>query len=469
MDKPGDLKLQDGSRIAVIGGGPAGSFFAYFTLMLADRVGLDLEVDIYEPRDFSLVGPPGCNMCAGIVSESLVQNMAAEGINFPPSVVQRGIDSYVLYMDVGAVRIDSSRREARIGATFRGSGPRDVKDVKWNSLDGYLMNLARDKGAKHIRARVNKVEWDADPATIPLAERRLTLKTQDGKSQTYDFVAVTTGVNTALLKVFQELNIGYDMPRTTKAYIREYYLGDQAIEKYIGASFHAFLPTLPNIEFAAIVPKGEYVTLALLGEDIDNATVDAFMADPAVKQCMPPGFEFDKIACWCGPRINLAGSAQPYGDRIVFVGDSGVTRLYKDGIGAAYRAAKAASTNVVFHGIAREDLAKHYGAFCRAMESDNNLGKFMFAVVRQIQRFRFSRRAILRMAMEEQKRPPTAHGGMSMVLWDMFTGSAPYGDVFKRTLHPVFWSNLAWNMAVCLVGRQDVSRPTQSALESGNQ
>ncbi len=447
------LPLQDGARIAVIGGGPAGSFFSNFVLTFADRVGLDLQVDIYEPRDFSLVGPPGCNMCAGIVSESLVQSMAAEGINFPTTVVQRGIDSYVLYMDVGAVKIDSSRREKRIGATFRGSGPRDVREVKWDSLDRYLMNLALAKGARQIRARVTDVKWDADAATTPLAERRLAVKASNGKTETYDFVAVTTGVNTALLKTFENLNIGYRAPKTTKAYIREYYLGDEAIEKFIGSSFHAFLPTIPNIEFGAIVPKGEYVTLALLGEEIDAATVDAFMADPLVKECMPPGFAFDQIACWCGPRINLTGSPQPYGDRIVFIGDSGVTRLYKDGIGAAYRAAKAAASNVVFHGIARDDLAKQYGAYCRAMERDNNVGKFMFAVVRQMQRFRFSRRAILRMAMAEQKRPPTAHGGMSMVLWDMFTGSAPYREVFIRTLHPIFWTRLLWNMLACLVTR----------------
>ncbi|OQY96887.1 MAG: hypothetical protein B6D41_04635 [Chloroflexi bacterium UTCFX4] len=466
MENSNTLKLKDGARIAVIGGGPAGSFFSNFVLMFADRLGLDIHVDIYEPRDFSLVGPPGCNMCAGIVSESLVQNMATEGINFPTTVVQRGIDSYVLYMDVGTVKIDSSRREKRIGATYRGSGPRDVKEVKWDSLDRFLMNLALEKGAQHIRARITDVKWDADAETTPLENRRLVLKTQNGKTETYDFVAVTAGVNTAILKAFQELNIGYQAPQTTKAYIREYYLGDQAIGEFIGPSFHAFLPTMPNIEFGAIVPKGEYVTLALLGEDIDTATVDAFMADPTVKECMPPGFAFDKIACWCGPRINITGSAQPYGDRVVFIGDSGVTRLYKDGMGAAYRAAKAAASNVVFHGIARDDLAKQYGAFCRAMETDNNIGKFMFAVVRQIQRFRFSRRAILRMASEEQKRPPTAHGGMSMVLWDMFTGSAPYREVFIRTLHPVFWTRLAWNMAVCLVTRAETPATTRTALET---
>jgi flavin-dependent dehydrogenase len=85
-----DLRLTDGSSVAVVGGGPAGSFFTYFLLQLAEHAGLALDVDLYEPRDFLQPAPQGCNMCGGIISESLVQNLAVEGINLPPSVIQRG-------------------------------------------------------------------------------------------------------------------------------------------------------------------------------------------------------------------------------------------------------------------------------------------------------------------------------------------------------------------------------------------
>ena len=61
-----------------LGGGPAGSFFSYFLLEMARDADVDVHLDIYEPRDFSQPGPAGCNMCGGIVSESLVQVLAAE-------------------------------------------------------------------------------------------------------------------------------------------------------------------------------------------------------------------------------------------------------------------------------------------------------------------------------------------------------------------------------------------------------
>jgi hypothetical protein len=37
---------------------------------------------------------------------------------------------------------------------------------------------------------------------------------------------------------------------------------------------------------------------------------------------------------------------------------------------------------------------------------------------------------------------------MSRVLWDTFTGSAPYANVLLRTMHPAFWVRLLWEIAL---------------------
>ena len=64
--------------------------------------------------------------------------------------------------------------------------------------------------------------------------------------------------------------------------------------------------------------------------------------------------------------MNIRGVAEPYADRIVFVGDAGVSRLYKDGIGAAYRTAKAAARAAVFQGVSADDFRRHYQPVWRA-------------------------------------------------------------------------------------------------------
>jgi hypothetical protein len=282
----------------------------------------------------------------------------------------------------------------------------------------------------------------------------LRVKTHGGTPQTYELLAVTAGVNTAVLRLFRELDIGYQPPRTTKCFVREYYLGEEAVGKNVGTSFHAFLLNVPGLDYAAIVPKSDYATLTLLGKDLDDDLLQALTNDPTLKRCFPPDFPMDQVACWCAPRINVKGSARPFGDRIVFIGDSGVSRLYKDGIGAAYRAAKAAATTAIFEGISAQDFKRHYSPTCRAMETDNTVGKVLFAVVGEIQKRRFARRAVLSMVLGEQRNGAVADRSMSMVMWDMLTGSAPYRDIFVRTLHPAFWFRLLRELVVSLADTQ---------------
>jgi flavin-dependent dehydrogenase len=439
----GDLQLDDGSRVGVIGGGPAGSFFSIFLLDIAERMGIDIGVDIYEPRDYTIPGPQGCNMCGGIISETLVQNLAAEGINLPPTIVQRGIDSYMLHMDVGSVRIDTPLQESRIGSVYRGPGPRDIKDIKWGSFDGFLQNLAIEKGTNVIAKRVDEILWQDG---IPLVSIR------NEEPQAYDLVTVAVGVNSASRKLFDNLNFEYETPRTTKTFIQEYYLGEEQIHEILGSSMHVFLLDLPRLEFAAIIPKGDYVSVCLLGEDIDKKLVASFLHSPEVKDCFPPAWDFDARSCNCSPRINISGSSQPYDDRIVFIGDSGVTRLYKDGIGAAYRTAKAAATTAVLQGISAADFKEYYWPACRNIETDNMIGQVMFLITRIIQGQRIARRALLRMTTNEQI-STNSNKRMSMVLWDMFTGSAPYKDIFIRTLHPSFIARFVGDLAVSVSGR----------------
>ncbi|MGB2958929.1 MAG: hypothetical protein WBG01_12440 [Bacteroidota bacterium] len=433
---PPRLELESGSRVAVLGGGPAGSFFSYFLLEMANRVGLDLHLDIYERRIFSTTGPAGCNMCGGIISESLVQTLATEGINLPTSVVERGIDSYVLHMDVGDVRIDTPLQEKRIASVHRGAGPKGMKEKKWESFDAHLQQLALNKGARLVQARVED---------ISLTEGRPHLKTRDTQEEPYDLLAVAVGVNTGVLKIFENLPIQYQSPKTTGTYISEFYLGEEVVEEYLGTSMHVFLLNIPRLEFAALIPKGDYVSLCLLGRDIDQPLVQAFLDSAEVKRCMPKGWILPQTFCHCSPKINLRAAPKPYADRIVFIGDSGASRLYKDGIGAAYRTAKAAANTAIFEGISSESFKKHFLPVCRHIENDNKVGKLIFIVTRDIQRRRFERRGVLRMVSKEQKKKSgTRH--MSTVLWDTFTGSAPYTDIFRRTLHPGFLGVFLWEI-----------------------
>lgn len=446
------LTLDHDSRVAVIGGGPAGSFFSYFLLDMAERVDLKIHVDIYEPRDFRLTAPSGCNMCGGVIYESLVQSLAVEGINLPTTVVQRGIKCNMLHLDIGSTQIQTSLHEKRIATTFRGAGPRDLKQDLYVGLDSYLMQVATAKGARHIPDRVTKVRWLTDPNGTDPQNKLVQIETKQTQFQTYELVAVTSGVNTGILKHFRDLDFGYQPPATTQLYVREYNLGEESVSKYVGSVFHGFLLDIPGLDYGAIIPKGKYVTICLLSShgNLDPGVMEIFLNDPAVRSTLPPDFSPSNYACRCGPRINVMGCSQPFGDRIVFIGDSGVSRLYKDGIGAAYRSAKIAASTAIFQGISAKDFETYYQPFCREMDVDNRIGKLLFKAISQVKKMQFARRAVLRMVESEQQGQANAERGMSMVMWDMLTGGAPYKEVLKRVVHPEFWTRLLWNTILSL-------------------
>ena len=153
------FSLEDGSRIAVIGGGPTGSFFSIFALKMAKMMGKDINVTIYEPKDFTRDGPAGCNRCGGVISELLVQNLAVEGIILPESLVQRGINSYKLYTAHGKVLIETPTFERTIATIYRGGGPKGAAGKDKESFDNFLLNAAVREGAVHAPLKIDRIEY----------------------------------------------------------------------------------------------------------------------------------------------------------------------------------------------------------------------------------------------------------------------------------------------------------------------
>ena len=178
------IELADGSNIAVIGGGPAGSFFTYYALQFAERLGINISIDIYEAKDFGKIGSSGCNHCGGIVSESLVQKLSVDGILIPKEVIQRSINSYTLHIEQGKAIIQTPSQEHRIASVFRGCGPRGCTRQPERSFDNYLLSLCEKKGANIIRQKVSELERE---------ERGILVKSKKDTKE-YDFVVGGVGL-----------------------------------------------------------------------------------------------------------------------------------------------------------------------------------------------------------------------------------------------------------------------------------
>jgi flavin-dependent dehydrogenase len=309
-----------------------------------------------------------------------------------------------------------------------------------------LLRRAEDLGAQVIRTRVTDVGWENARPEVRFR----------GESRSYDLLVGATGINSSGWKLFAKLGLKSKRPRTTKTYITELNVGSAAISGTLGSSMHIFLLNIPRLDCAAIIPKGDYLTICLLGQDIDQDLIRSFFESPPVQRFFPNGRKLAAGACHCSPKINEREATKPYMDRVVLVGDCGATRLYKDGIGSAYRTAKAAARTAVFYGVSADDFRKHYRPLYRSIVRDNRYGRLIFTAVHRIKVFAPALHGVLRMAAREQADIGAAKR-MSIVLWDMFTGSAPYADTFFRTLDPRFLGEFM-RQSVRSAGRKQLLR-----------
>ena len=157
-------------------------------------------------------------------------------------------------------------------------------------------------------------------------------------------------------------------------------------------------------------------------------------------------------ACRCAPLVTLGDAAHPYGDRVILIGDCAMARLNKDGIGSAYRVAKIAAVTALFRGVSEEDFHRGYWPVCRTINRDNTFGKLIYQFVGIIKKSSLLKHAVMYMAAKEQKNRGNQRR-MSTVLWDMFTGSSSYRDVFLRCLHPGFLAGFIWNIIISIFVR----------------
>jgi flavin-dependent dehydrogenase len=429
----GEMFLEDGAKVAVIGGGPTGTLFSIFALKMAKMVELELDLTIFEPKDFSKQGGAGCNRCGGVISELMVQTLALEGINLPSSVIRQGINTYNLHTEKGDVFIETVDRERTIASVFRGMGPKGTTVQDKESFDDFLLKQAINEGAVHRSVKIDKIDYqNGKPVLFANGERVMEA----------DLVVGAVGVNDKSTGIFEGTGIGYRSPVTTKTAIAEIAVGRDLLQERFENTIHLFLLPIKGIKFAAMIPKSSYITLCILGKNLNREKVQTFLEHPSVTSLLPED-KLKKLGCMCLPLINTKAPRVPFADRMVICGDAGSTRLYKDGIGAAYIMGKAAAKTAVFNGVGKEHFREFYLPSYRSLITDNLYGNFMFKVTDLFRIFGLLTSTMLGIVRAEQKDTRDQKKVFSSILWDMFTGNERYRNIFFR--------NFKLRMKMCTV------------------
>ena len=397
--------------MCIIGGGPAGSFAALHLLRLSQLNNLHLEVLIFEPRDFSRPGPSGCNRCAGILSSRLWSNLSELSLSIPEDIIQADLQSYNIHLDHQSIRLDRPDPSRRIISVYRGGGPRLVQGAPEASFDQFLLAQAVNRGAVHIPHRVRSVQWEGQPV----------LSTANEKYPA-SLLVLATGINSR-----SPLGVEYKYrpPKT------EVMAQDEVFRPtgWDSGEVNAYFRRPKGLTFGAIIPKGRYLNISLLGKGFTRDTVDEFIHAQNLTHLL----QQDPLSCLCGcnPRISVSAARHYYGDRWVAVGDAAVTRLYKDGIGSAYQTTQSAMSIAMQNGISANTFHRFYAPVCRSIDDDNFYGLLLY----RLWNFILISPWILntwKAAVQWEMSQPVHERRHTNIIWGMLTGDEPYRQLFYR-------------------------------------
>ena len=437
-----NLRLQDGNRVAIVGGGPAGSFFANLLIQDASDRGLHLDVTIFDAKRFDEKGPKGCNMCAGVISQRLLDRLATLGFEIPESRIQSRVKEYRCITQDAEYSLYPPEDGHKILTVYRGNGPLLSDETANVSFDEFLLQRAVSGGARVETEPVRALHVDDDKATVTFGP--------SGKvsSVEVDLVVVATGLNTRFLEVLQKMGFGYRPPRTTRTCQAEIPFSDEQMRERFKDVITVFTLGLESVRFGAFTPKRDYLTLSLIGrKDLSKPDLMEFLQHPKVRALMPAGWEVPERLCVCFPNVATKAARRPFSDRLVVIGDAAANRFYKNGIESAFLSARRAVRTILRSGYSREAFRKEYLPHIKKMDSDNRAGRLVYWLNDRVSRNKIMRETQMRVALDN--RNPRARRLLSGMLWSTFTGNEPYWKILRKVLSPVLqWRIFSTGLAV---------------------
>lgn len=434
-------------RVGVIGGGPAGTICA---IALRRGGGARPEVTLFDGKSFGRVGPQGCNMCAGVITGEVLDQLAALGVPVTDGLIQRQITAHDLETQAGGVRIPGEPGK-RIYTVFRSAGPRTTTPDLAQSFDALLLQAAVDAGTIHVPAHVTAVEM---PAT-PDAPFRLHV----GEAwYEVDVLVGAFGVNSVLARHFTELGFGYRPPETYHVSQAELPVEPAFIETTFGNEIKIFSLSLPGIRFGALTPKRGHLTATVIGTDCGREALERLLLHPRVRAHLPNGWTMPTIFCHCAPRLPVTAAAHPVADRLLLIGDAHIARYLKGGIGSALFTAQLAARAILAGDVSRRALEAGYLRPCRKQYVvDNICGRVLFRLNDVMSASPLLARAGHWLVEREQRYPRWQDRHHTQILWHIFTGDAPYRAILRTVFSPASLLRMLRAMVLSACGRLPVS------------
>ncbi|MCK5312076.1 MAG: hypothetical protein KAJ62_08200, partial [Desulfobacteraceae bacterium] len=394
------IRLQDGSRVIVLGGGPAGSFFAIHLLRQAKKQHKNINVTIIERRMVQENLTPiqkfkGCNFCAGIISPRLQKELIKNNLKLPSEVICETF-THIWIQGLWKNFPLKVPAEQTILSVFRGTLPHK-KEGEDQGMDAFLLKKAIEEGAEIISGEIQSIQYNSEKRPFVM------IKPPTGETFTAqsDFVCICTGVNAYPEKEFkkdnfwrsyQKLNPLFTPPKVRPALIFEMKLGSRYLKKHMHKELYIIVSKSKklNLEHIALIPKREFLTIALVGKSVDNAMfpedtekiIKTVLSLSRIQSILPNiSFNNTPISCTCYPYMSVAPAKNSFSDRIAITGDALGARLYRDGLYSAFISSKALAKTLIDQGVDQKSLSEGYGWVTKWLKADNRYGKIVIGII----------------------------------------------------------------------------------------
>jgi flavin-dependent dehydrogenase len=272
-----------------------------------------------------------------------------------------------------------------------------------------------------------------------------------------DLVVGAFGVNTPLVREVEKLGFGYRPPATLSTFQAEFRVGTEDAKKRYGDNIHVYLSPLRTIRYATAIPKGDYLTVTVVGKKgMESTVLREFFDQHALGKTLPRLQPY----CFCYPRIAVSAARRPFSNRLVLIGDASFSRHYKNGIESAFLTARLAAEAAFERGVDADSFAAaYYGPARTLIIRDNLYGRALFRLNGLISSISPLARAHISLARRDSS--VWASAQIQRILWSMFTGDAAYREIFGRVLSIRLQTTLLWNTVKTFFSRTRNSRGRQ--------
>jgi len=214
--------------------------------------------------------------------------------------------------------------------------------------------------------------------------------------------------------------------------VTKYHPGPEAMREF-GAYIHAFLPGDARIEFGAVTPKGNHLTINIGGISVDSGRMDVFLNNPAVSSVLKGREYAGKIDAndlrYYKGRFPNSLAKNYYGDRFVIVGDAaGLVRAFKGkGITSGALTGIRAARTMIEHGISLTAFHENYRTANQDIIQDLPYGRFIRLLAINMAHVGWMD-AVIYAARKDQR--------LQNALYDAVSAFGPYKSVLSNAIHP---------------------------------